>query len=143
MQKTDFMKRRIEDRVGPVESIVAPDTTIIGDISGTEGVRVSGHLKGNIQSKGMVWIQRGGKIEGNIESQYAIIEGELNGHINSHEHVEIRREGHVIGNIQTAKLAIAEGSFFQGEIQMPNKEDKPIRFVEKRKDTNENEGLKE
>jgi cytoskeletal protein CcmA (bactofilin family) len=134
MQKTGFMKRRIEDKVGLEESFVAPSTKFIGNISGAEGVRVSGHLKGNIQTKDLVWIQRGGKIDGNIKSQYAIIEGELNGHINSPEHVELRTEAHVIGNIQTTKIAIAEGSFFRGEIHMPSKEDKLIRFVEKRQD---------
>ena len=134
MQNTGFLKRRIEDKVGPEESFVAPGTKFIGNISGTEGVRVSGYLKGNIQSKGLVWIQKGGKIDGNIKSQYAIIEGELNGHTNVSEHVELRTEARVIGNVQTAKIAIAEGSFFRGEIQMPSKEDKPIRFVEKRQD---------
>ena len=135
MQKTGFMKRRIEDKARPEESFVAPGTKFVGNISGTEGVRVSGHLKGNIQSKGLVWIQRGGKIDGNINSQYAIIEGELNGHTNSPEHVELRNEAHVIGNIHTAKIAIAEGSFFKGEIHMPSKEDTPIRFEEKRQDS--------
>ena len=134
MQNTGFKKRRVEDKVEPEESIVAPDSKFVGNISGTEGVRVSGYLKGNIQSKGLVWIQRGGKIDGNINSRYAIIEGELNGHTNALEHVELRTEAHVMGNIQTAKIAIAEGSFFRGEIQMPSKEDKPIRFVEKRQD---------
>ena len=132
MQKTGFMKRRIEDKVGPEESFVAPGTEFIGNIFGTEGVRVSGHLKGNIQSNGLVWIQRGGKIDGNIESQFAIIEGALNGNINSPEHVELRTEAHVFGNIHTAKIAIAEGSFFKGEIHMPSKEASPIRFTEKR-----------
>jgi cytoskeletal protein CcmA (bactofilin family) len=132
MQKTGLLKRRIEDMAGPEESFLAPGTKFIGNISGTEGVRVSGHLKGNIQSKGLVWIRKGGKIDGNIESQFTIIEGELNGHINSPEHVELRTESHVIGNIHTAKIAIAEGSFFKGEIRMPSKEDTPIRFAEKR-----------
>lgn len=134
MQKTGFMKRRIEDKAGPEESFLARGTKFIGDISGTEGVQVAGHLKGNIQSKGLAWIQRGGKIEGNISSRYTIIEGELNGNINSPEHVELRAEANVIGNIRTAKIAIAEGSFFQGEIHMPSKEDTPIRFEEKRQD---------
>jgi cytoskeletal protein CcmA (bactofilin family) len=132
MQKTGLMKRRIEDKVGSEESFVAPGTKFIGSISGTEGVRVSGHLKGDIQSNGLVWIQRGGKIEGNIKSQFAIIEGELTGDINSSEHVELRSEARVTGNIHTAKIAIAEGSFFKGEIHMPSKEASPIRFAEKR-----------
>ena len=134
MQKTGFMKRRIEDKLESEDSLVARGSKFTGNISGTEGVRVSGHLKGNIKSKGMVWIQRGGKIDGNISSQYAIIEGVLNGHINSPEHVELRTEARVIGDIQTSKIAIAEGSYFQGKIHMPSKEDSPIRFVEKRQD---------
>lgn len=126
------MKRRLEDTADPEESSVAPGTRFVGTLSGTEGVRVSGLLKGNVQSEGLVWVQKGGKIEGNIKSRSAIIEGELKGNISSPEQVELRSEAHVVGNIQTSKIAIAEGSFFQGEILMPRKEDKPIRFVEKR-----------
>ncbi len=133
MQKTIFKKRRLEDKTGPEESIVAPGTKFTGSISGTEGVRVSGFLKGNVQSEGLVWIERGGKIEGNIKSLYAIIGGELKGNIDSAEHVELRSEARVVGNIQTAKIAMAEGSYFHGEIHMPHEEDQPIRFKEKRK----------
>ncbi len=134
MEKTGFMKRRVEDKVEPEESYVAPGTKFVGNIVGPEGIRVSGHLKGNIRSEGLVWIQKEGKVEGNIKSRFAIIEGKLKGHIDSSEHVEIRADGHVVGNIQTDRIAVAEGSFFQGEIQMPGKEDEPIRFVEKRQD---------
>jgi cytoskeletal protein CcmA (bactofilin family) len=134
MQKTIFKKRRLEDKLGPEKSSVAPGTRFKGTITGTEDVRVSGFLKGDVQIEGLVWIQRGGKIEGNIKSRFAIIEGELKGNINSAEHVELRSEARVIGNIQTAKIAMAEGSYFRGEIHMPHEEDKPIRFVEKRLD---------
>jgi cytoskeletal protein CcmA (bactofilin family) len=132
MQKSGFIKRRLEDTADPAESHVAPGTRFVGTLSGTEGVRISGLLKGNVQSEGLVWIRKGGKIVGNIKSRSAIIEGELKGNIDSPEQVELRSEAHVIGNIQTSKIAIAEGSFFQGEILMPRKEDKPIKFVEKR-----------
>lgn len=126
------MKRRLEDKVDPNESTIAPGTRFVGTVSGTEGIRVSGQLKGNVQSEGLVWIQKGGKIEGNIKSRSVIVEGELKGNINSPEQVELRSNAHVIGNIQTSRIAIAEGSFFQGEILMPRKEDEPIKFVEKR-----------
>jgi len=132
MQKTAFKKKRLEDKVGLEESAVASGTRFKGTITGTEDVRVSGSLKGDVQSEGLVWIKRGGKIEGNIKSRYAIIEGELKGNIMSAEHVELRSEARVVGNIQTAKIAMAEGSYFHGEIHMPHEEDQPIRFVEKR-----------
>jgi cytoskeletal protein CcmA (bactofilin family) len=128
-------KGRLEDRAGEESSVVAKNSLIKGMIEGTEGVRVAGHLEGDVKSEQFVWIYKGGKIIGNIDSPYIIVEGELKGDITSAEHVEIRSEAHVIGNIQTRKIAMAEGSFFRGEIHMPSKEDRPIKFVEKRQDS--------
>ena len=125
-------KRRIEDRAGEESSIVSKNTRFTGTIAGTEGVRVAGRLEGDVKSEQFVWIYKGGKIIGDIDSPYIIVEGELKGDIKSAEHVELRSEAHVTGNIQTRKIAMAEGSFFQGEIHMPCKEDSPIKFVEKR-----------
>jgi cytoskeletal protein CcmA (bactofilin family) len=80
----------------------------------------------------MIWIEKGGNIKGEIDSRHVIIEGRLEGNIKGAEHVEIRDEAQVTGNIQTQKIAMAEGSFFKGEIQMPRQDDQPSQFVEKR-----------
>lgn len=125
-------KRRLEDKIGDGESIIAASTNFKGTISGTESVRIAGQLKGNVKSERLVWIQQGGGIDGNIDSRHVIIEGKVIGDIMGAEHVEIRAEAQVTGNIQTHKIAMAEGSFFKGEIHMPRDVDKPIHFMEKR-----------
>lgn len=132
MQHIQFKKKRLEDKAGEENSAVAKNSRFIGKISGIEGVLVSGHLEGDVKSERLVWIQNGGKIVGEIDCLYVIVEGDLEGNIKSAEHVELRSEARVTGNIQTRKIAMAEGSFFRGEIHMPCKEDKPISFVEKR-----------
>lgn len=129
-------KRRLEDKAGPGESIVAENSHFEGKIHGTEGVRILGNFKGEIYSKQLVRVGKKGKIEGTINSPYVIIEGELNGNIDSAEHVELRMESRVIGDINTVIIAIAEDSHFQGEIHMLGKEEKPVRFVEKRSEIN-------
>ncbi len=126
-------KRRLEDKVGPTESIIPPGTKFKGTIIGSEGVRISGQFEGKIKSERLVRIEKEGRIDGTINSPYVIIEGKLNGNIESAEQVELRIEGRVIGNINTAKIAIAEGSSLQGEVRVSRKEDKPIIFAEKRK----------
>lgn len=145
MQKKDDKKRRLEDKVGPPESVIAPNTKFKGTIKGYDSVRISGLFNGKINCEQLVKIDKGGKVVGTINSAGVIIEGEIKGDIISAEHVEIRSEGHVIGNITTNKIAVAEGSFFQGEIQMPGKEDKPFSFIEKRNSgdqhNNQNEPL--
>jgi cytoskeletal protein CcmA (bactofilin family) len=125
-------KRRLEDKIGSGESIIAASTQFKGIIEGIESIRIAGQLEGNVKSDRLVWIQKDASIRGDIESRHVIIEGKLAGNIAAAEHVEIRAEAHVTGNIQTHKIAMAEGSFFKGEIHMPRKVDKPVSFVEKR-----------
>lgn len=125
-------KRRIEDKIGGDESVIAASTKFKGTLSGIESVRIAGQIAGNVKSDRLVWIEQGGQIKGDVDSRNVIIEGKLTGNIIGAEHVEIRAEAHIIGNIQTHKIAMAEGSFFKGEIHMPQDVDEPTRFVEKR-----------
>jgi len=125
-------KRRLEDKIGSDGSIVAASTQFKGTISGIESLCIAGQVEGDVKSDRLVWIQSGGNIKGDINSRHVIIEGKLIGNIMGAEHVEIRAEAQATGNIQTHKIAMAEGSFFKGEIHMPRKVDKPSHFVEKR-----------
>lgn len=132
MNKREDKKRRLEDKIGPIESVIAPNTRFKGKISGQDTIRIAGHFEGDVKCEQMVKIDQGGTLNGTINSTYVIIEGELKGNIDSAEHVEIRTDGRVLGNIHTKQIAIAEGSFIHGEIRMPDKEETPVSFVEKR-----------
>jgi cytoskeletal protein CcmA (bactofilin family) len=136
MPKKEEKQRRLEDRLGPIESIIADKTTFKGKINTHDSVQISGNLKGDVKSEQLVKITEGGKVKGTIESTYVIIEGELIGDIESADYVEIRADARVVGNINSMNIAIAEGSFIQGEVKTPDREGRPISFVEKR-------GLKE
>jgi len=131
MPKKEEKQRRFEDRLGPIESIIADNTTFKGKISAHDSVQISGNLKGDVQSEQLVKITEGGKVKGTIESTYVIIEGELNGDIASADYVEIRADARVVGNINSMNIAIAEGSFIKGEIKTPDRVGRPGSFVEK------------
>jgi cytoskeletal protein CcmA (bactofilin family) len=132
MPKKEDKQRRLEDRIGPIESVIAANTKFRGKINCEDSIQISGNFRGDIKCEQLVKINNGGKIKGTITSTYVIIEGELDGDVETADYVEIRPEGRVVGNISTSEIAIAEGSFIQGEIKMPEKEDKPVSFVEKR-----------
>ena len=125
-------KRSQKDKIRSNESIIAVSTQLKGKISGIESVRIAGQLEGDVKSERLVWIQKGGSINGNIVSPFVIIQGKLIGNITAAEQVEIREEAYVTGNIQTQRIAMADGSFFKGEIHMSRSIDKSIHFVEKR-----------
>jgi cytoskeletal protein CcmA (bactofilin family) len=126
-------KRRLEDRLGASYSILAPNTKIRGKIEGDESIVIKGHLKGDVVSKGLVWLDKGGQVQGQVKSPYVIVNGELIGNIDSAEGVELRTESRMIGNIDTESLAVAEGAVFEGEVHMPKRQEEAISFVEKRK----------
>lgn len=132
MTKKEEKKRRFEDKIGPIDSVVAVNTTFKGKISGQDSVEIAGNLRGDINCEKLVKIAEGGKIKGTINSAYVIIEGELDGNIESADYVEIRESARVVGNINSVNIAMSEGCFIQGEIKTPDKDIKPISFVEKR-----------
>ena len=130
--RNDDKKRRLEDRAGGVESVIAAGTKFKGTMSGQAGARISGSFEGDINSQQLVWVEKKGRVDGNIRSPFVIVEGELYGNIESAEHVELRTEGRVTGNIETVIIAMAEGCVFNGEIQMRGKEGKSVSYVERR-----------
>jgi cytoskeletal protein CcmA (bactofilin family) len=131
--KPKHPQRRLEDQATNGETLIAPGTRIKGIISGQKSMRIAGFLEGRIHCKGIVWIDRQGKIEGTVNAHGIIIEGEINGDIESTDKTELRSGGRVIGNIRCAKIAVAEDCFFKGEVQMLKEEDRPTTFVKKRK----------
>jgi cytoskeletal protein CcmA (bactofilin family) len=133
MPKKEEKQRRLEDRLGPIESVIADNTTFKGKISAHDSIQISGNLKGDVQSEQLVKIAEGGKVKGTIESTYVIIEGELNGDVTSADYVEIRADARVVGNINSMNITIAEGSFIQGEIKTPDRKGRPVSIVEKRR----------
>lgn len=129
-------QRRLEDKVQSSFSVIAVQSSIQGNIKSQDDLLISGRLIGDIECSGMVRLGQQGQIKGDIRSPFIIIEGELNGNIKQAQQVEIRETGQIHGNITTQSLAIAEGSFFQGNINMSKKDSKPTQFVEKRKKDN-------
>ncbi|MGD9344684.1 MAG: polymer-forming cytoskeletal protein [Candidatus Aminicenantes bacterium] len=128
------MKRRLEDKYGIITTVIAPNTNFEGMINATEGVQISGHFKGEVVSKSIVWIGNTGRIEGNIKCPSVISEGEIVGDIDSAKNVELRAECRMTGNISTETLAIADGCSFEGKVRMLQEGGKPVRFKEKRKE---------
>jgi len=124
--------RRLEDRSVADDSVVSAQSSFKGEISGRAGVRIAGEVQGDIRSEGLVWVEETAKVKGDIFCAYIILEGELEGNIGPALHVELRAKARMRGNIQTQLLAVADGSFFEGQVNMPTPEAEPVRFTEKR-----------
>ncbi len=128
----DDLSRRIEDKAEAVESVIAPDTTLQGSLRGEHGIRVLGSVEGDLESGGLVKVEKGGRVRGNITAPAVIVNGELEGRIHTPGPVELGPDSRMTGDIEAARIAIAEGCFFQGDIRMSGGDARPVSFVEKR-----------
>jgi cytoskeletal protein CcmA (bactofilin family) len=128
----EIQVRRLEDRSSPDDSVVSAQASFNGELSGRAGVRVAGEVEGDIRCEGLVWIKATATVKGNVFSGYVILEGRLEGDIGPSHQVELRSSARMRGNIRTKLLAVAEGSQFEGRIDMAASSGGPARFTEKR-----------
>lgn len=101
-----------------VGSLVGEKSLIEGNFTTSETTRVDGEVKGNIISKGKLYIGAKGKVTGNITTEGIMISGEVFGDVISSGRVEIASTGKVIGDIQAKILVIDENAIFNGNCCM-------------------------
>ena len=128
----DSHQRRVDDRAGPIESVIAQETTLQGNLRSAHAICIMGSVEGDIESGGRTKIEKGGRVRGNITAPDVIVNGELEGHIEAAGQVELGPESRMAGNIKAAKIAIAEGCYYRGDIKMFRGDDRPVSFAEKR-----------
>ncbi len=124
--------RRLEDRSSSDDAVIPAKSIFKGEIVVRAGARIAGEMQGDVRCEGLLRIEETGKVKGNISCPHVILEGELEGDIGPSLQVELRSKANMRGNIQTQLLAIADGSFFEGQVNMPTPETEPVRFAEKR-----------
>lgn len=101
-----------------VTSVLGPDMTWKGELSGEGGVRVEGAFEGSMDIDGMVVVDRNGRVTSeSIRARSVIIAGAVRSDIKA-ERVEIRSTGRVWGNVVTGSFATEEGAYLRGKIEM-------------------------
>jgi cytoskeletal protein CcmA (bactofilin family) len=90
-----------------------------GDITGNEDVYVDGQVEGTIQLPGnSLTIGPNGRVHANIAARNLIVGGSLDGNIQVTERTEFRRTAVVNGDVQSKRIAIEEGAYFNGKLEI-------------------------
>ena len=133
------MDRRITDRImngnNVRETIINENTTIKGDFSADDDVRMRGNFDGTMKLNSLLFVGRSGKMKGKINVENMIVEGEVEGEVVVQNKIEIRTGGRFKGHVICKQIAIEEGAFFKGDVNPDDGRDvTPTYFKEKRKD---------
>ncbi len=115
---TELDNKKSADLIESSGTVIASDTRFKGTITCRDQILIAGIVEGDIDCGGIVWIAQNGKVVANVYARKVIVEGEINGNIESAEYVELKPEGRLIGNLKAAKIRMAPGCYFDGEVSM-------------------------
>ncbi len=90
-----------------------------GDLSGNEDLVIEGQFDGNINIQDhCLTVGAHGQLKAEVHARQVVVLGSVNGNITARDKVEIRKTGHVLGDLVAAGIAIEDGAYFKGSIEI-------------------------
>lgn len=101
------------------QATIGKSLTIKGEITGSEGLYIDGHVEGSVNLPGnRVVVGRNGQVAANISAREVVVLGKVNGNINASDRVDIRNEGSLTGDVVAQRISIEDGAYFKGGIDI-------------------------
>ena len=99
-------------------NLIAPGTTITGDVVSDGDIRIEGSINGNINTKGKVVVGVTGKVNGEIFCKNFDLSGKIEGKVNAEKLLSLKSTANILGDINAGKLAVEPGAVFTGNCKM-------------------------
>lgn len=97
-----------------------------GEIAGNEDVYIDGRVEGLVSLPAQsVTVGPNGDVRANVTIREMTIQGRLEGSVVAKERVEIAPTGSVTGELTTGRIAVHDGAFFKGKIDVVKAKDEP------------------
>ena len=99
-------------------TVIGAGITVEGEITTDEDLVVAGTVRGKLTAKEAVTIEHGATVEADVAGGSLSVAGALTGNVTVHERVDMQQGSRVIGNVKAARVTIADGAQFKGNVDM-------------------------
>jgi cytoskeletal protein CcmA (bactofilin family) len=104
---------------GSPHTILGRTVVVQGQVSSGEDLMIEGQFEGTIHlDDHCLTVGTEGHVKAEIRARQVVILGSVTGNLAAREKIEIRRTGHVVGDLVAATVAIEEGAYFKGSIDI-------------------------
>ncbi|MGH9449433.1 MAG: bactofilin family protein [Terriglobia bacterium] len=111
---------------GQHQTFLGGSLVLRGELSGDEDLTIEGQFDGTINLQGhCLTVGQHGQVKADIAARQVSVSGKLNGKINALEKISIQRTGNVVGDLVSAGVAIEEGAYFKGSIEILRDGERP------------------
>jgi cytoskeletal protein CcmA (bactofilin family) len=133
-KSTTMMNEKTNGGTGT--TLVSAGTTLKGDISSNNDLRIDGTVIGNVSSSSKIVIGANGSVEGDISGNQADIVGKVAGNIKTKDLLQLRGDCVVNGNVHAGKLQVEPTATFNGQCHMGSTGESRVTVVEMAKNSN-------
>jgi cytoskeletal protein CcmA (bactofilin family) len=114
---------RVESQRAVEVATIGKSVVVRGELSGSEDLYVDGSVEGSISLKGQsLTIGPNGQVRANLEARNVIVHGRVDGNVIASDRVDLRKSASLTGDISTARVAIEDGAYFKGTIDIQKAE---------------------
>jgi len=99
-------------------TVIGAGITIEGEVVSDEDVVVEGTIRGKLSAKEAVTVTGSGVLEADVEGSSLAVAGSITGNISAGDRVHLQPGAKVIGNVRAARITIADGAQFKGNVDM-------------------------
>ncbi len=99
-------------------TVIGAGITIEGEIATDDDVVVQGTVRGKVNAKEAVTIEHGASVEADVTGGSLTVGGALTGNVTVNDRVDLQSGARVIGNVKAARVTIADGAQFKGNVDM-------------------------
>lgn len=109
------------NKPSPIDSLIGAGSVIEGNISFSGGLRIDGHVKGNVKATGSkpgtLVLSELAKVEGEIEVAHVVVNGTVAGPVRATEYVELLPKARVTGDVSYKSIEIHVGAIVMGQMR--------------------------
>jgi cytoskeletal protein CcmA (bactofilin family) len=103
-----------------IDSLIGVSTRIEGNVYFKGGLRIDGHVKGNViadsDEASMLVVSEQAKVEGEIRVAYLVVNGEIVGPVHSSELLELQPKARITGDVNYKALEMHGGAVVSGKL---------------------------
>jgi cytoskeletal protein CcmA (bactofilin family) len=103
-----------------IDSLIGISTSIEGNVHFKGGLRIDGHVKGNViantDEDSMLVISEHAKVEGEVRVAHLVVNGEIVGPVHSTELLELQPKARITGDVYYKALEMHGGALVSGKL---------------------------
>lgn len=103
-----------------IDSLIGLTASIVGDVHFKGGLRIDGHIKGNViadsAENSMLVISEQARVEGEVRVAHLVVNGEIRGPVYSSELLELQPKARITGDVYYKALEMHGGAIVSGKL---------------------------